>query len=141
MCIRDRNAFKLDTENPDSAFCEEGDILFNEAVKYLKAGVINRKARQRIKPIIPNVVIETLKIELKLTNNPAAITEPGTAYPEEDKVINNLNFLALIKLKASIIEIETVKNEATIPSIMELRKTLKLLSNEPYSLSIAQSIT
>ena len=45
---------------------------------------MKRNARQSNRPVIPYDVIEILKIESNVINRPAAMTDPGIAYPEDD---------------------------------------------------------
>ena len=65
-------------------------------------------------------MIEVLKVVTKTTNKPAAITEPGIAYPEEEINIMGLSFLVPLWLKESEVAKKTVTIAAHIPIISEL---------------------
>ena len=65
-------------------------MLSREAERYLNEGVMKRNARQSNRPVIPYDVIEILKIESNVINTPAAMTDPGIAYPEDDIAMNGL---------------------------------------------------
>ena len=51
---------------------------------------MNLRLRHNNNPNIPYKVTEVLKTAAKTTNKPAAMTEPGIAYPEDDIDIINL---------------------------------------------------
>lgn len=101
---------------------------------------MKRNARQSNRPVIPYDVIEILKIESNVINTPAAMTDPGIAYPEDDIAMNGLQLEVPRKLRARIMEIPTVNAEARRPNKTELISAPKFSINAEYSLRIAQSI-
>ena len=91
----------------------------------LNAGVINLKLKHKINPNIPYNVMEVLNKKSKPTSKPAEITEPGTAYPEDDMEIIGLRNFDFLQLNDKDIAKKTVNIAAEIPINNELKNISK----------------
>ena len=117
------------------AFSADFEMLVNDDEIQLNAGVINLKLKHKINPNIPYKVIEILNKQSKPTNKPAEITEPGMAYPEDDKEIRGLRNFAFLQLNDKDIAKKTVNIAADIPINIELINISKLPQKfDPISL-------